>query len=712
MKSWPKFMLLALTLTLGISMLTPAVSAKDTTVVSPQSYGVDNLNNEEGNLYVAYLGGSITEGAGGTSSITYKDNAGSGHARWSSQLTKRYFAQKYPNKNVIEVNAGVGGTTSDLGLFRMQKDIIDKCGSEGPDVVFVEFAVNDTYTCVTNPVESQKRMEGIVRQLAALPKQPVIIFVYTASYREETSPIDGMTGFDPCLESAEVHKQVADYYGLGSINLCEYVAGGEDIEGNEIVWHPKEGTNVGDSDRWQTEGTWTGDGTHPNDTGYTGYTDYMMKLFDENADDYFKKLTWQSNPMSGYEFGKPTTISHRSDRATYTGTWTLDTSTLTGRFGDGARKTTEANATVSLQFSGRSIGIYAARGQYGASASYVIDQGSSNPVTGTISNYYNTGWMGVSTMLRFDLAPGDHTIKITTNAPAAGATDRNQFIFGYFFVDEEQPDPIVSEVTLDKDGTVGINEKIQGSYTYINKAKEEGATTYQWLVSDTKEGTYQPISGETRNNYTPDASMIGKYIKFRVIPKDILGTSGAAKDSLPVLVTRPYAGEAFTASNVLYYQGDNLITNIIDGEITTKASVTNNITGSTLKVSMLTAEYIVDEQGNKTLVQTKVSTKDIAGGSTADFANTLTATAGEDRLIQTMIVANDNLEPLADVASLQGGGSTEKVIYIGTETDEDDTPISVFQINRFSDVNYIGTETDEDENTISVYQIDRFSDSE
>ena len=52
------------------------------------------------------------------------------------------------------------------------------------------------------------------------------------------------------------------------------------------------------------------------------------------------------------------------------------------------------------------------------------------------------------------------------------------------------------------------------------------------------------------------------------------------------------------------------------------------------------------------------------------------------------------------------------MIYIGTETDEDDTPISVFQINRFSDVNYIGTETDEDENTISVYQIDRFSDSE
>lgn len=671
MKLRNKIVLLALSLTMGVAMLSPAVAAKDTTAVSPKSYGADNLNNEKGNLYVAYLGGSITEGAGGSGNFTYADGAGKGHARWSSQLTKRYFAKKYPNKKVIEVNAGVGGTTSDLGLFRMQKDVLDKCGTEGPDVVFVEFAVNDMYTCISNPVESQKRMEGIVRQLAALPKQPVIIFVYTASYRAETSPINGMTGFAPYLQSAQVHKEVADYYNIGSINLCEYIAGGKDLEGNDIVW-----------DKTQT-GTWTGDGTHPNDKGYTGYTDYIMNLFEKAPKDYFKKLTWQSVPMSGYEFGKPTTLSHKSDKINYTGTWTLDTSTLAYRFGDGTRKTTEANATISFQFSGRAIGIYAARGGNGAKASYVIDQGSANPISGTISNYYPGGWMGVSTMLRFDLTPGDHTMKITTLAPAAGEEERNQFIFGYFFVDEEQPDPIVTDVALDQTDSVQINQKIQGSYTYLNKAKEEGATTYQWLVSDTKNGTYTPIAGATKTNYTPGADMIGKYVKFRVLPKDVLGTSGIAKDSAPVQIARPAAKDVFSATNALYYEGSKPIAGVISGETTAKASVTNKLTGSSLKVSMLTAEYTVDEAGNKTLVQKKISTKEIAGGATEEFSNTLTTTEGEDRLVQTMILANDNLEPLSAVAQIKGG-IVDKVIYVGTENEED-AIVSVYQINRFED---------------------------
>lgn len=672
MKLLHKFILLTLTLSMGITMLTPIALAKDTTVVSPKSYGIDNLNNEAGNLYVAYLGGSITEGSGGSGNITYKDNAGSGHARWSSQLTKRYFQQKYPNKKVIEVNAGVGGTPSDLGLFRMQKDVVAPCGTEGPDVVFVEFAVNDAYTCVATPVEAQKRMEGIVRQLAQLPKQPVIIFVYTAAYRVENSPIGGMTGFDPYLQSAQVHKQVADYYNIGSINLCEYIAGGKDLQGNTIIW-----------DKEKT-GTWTGDGTHPNDTGYTGYTDYIMKLFQENSKEYFKKLTWKSTPMSGYEFGKPSTVSHKSSDVKYTGTWTQDTSLLSSRFGDGTRKTTETGATVSFSFSGRSIGLYAARGRNGSTASYIIDKGSSNPVSGTINNYYDSGYMGVNTLLRFDLAPGNHTITITTNAPVSA--DRNEFIFGYFFVDEEQPDPIVSEVTIDKTETVGINEKIQGSYTYLNQAKEEGATTYQWLVSDTKNGTYTPISGQTRNNYTPGASMIGKYIKFRVIPKDILGTSGKAVDSVPVQVSRPSTQECFSATKALYYTtGNQLVTNVITGDVTAKTSVTNKLAGSTLKVSVLTAEYTVDEQGNKTMVQSKVSTKEITGGATVEFANTLTTTAGDDRLVQTMIVANDTLEPITDVAQLVGG-TADKVTYIGTETDDtENVVVSIYQINRFED---------------------------
>ena len=242
-------------------------------------------------------------------------------------------------------------------------------------------------------------------------------------------------------------------------------------------------------------------------------------------------------------------------------------------------------------------------------------------------------------------------------------------------------DPSVSDVALDQTGSVQVNKIIQGSYTYSDQSEEEGDTTYQWLVSDTQNGTYTPISGETETSYTPGGNMIGKYIKFRVLPKDILGTSGEAKDSVPVQIVRPGAKESFSATNILYYQGDHLITGVISGETKAKASVTNKLTGSKLKVSMLTAEFTVDEKDKKILVQKKISTREIGGGETVELSNTLTTTGGDHRLVQTVIIANDNLEPLAAAAQLRGGAANQ-IIYIGTENEEY-AVVSVFQINRF-----------------------------
>lgn len=81
---------LSLILIICFSLIAFPVLAKDTTTVSPKCYGVDSLNNDSGKLYIAFLGGSITAGSGG-GTVEYKDNAGSGFSRWSTQITKRYF---------------------------------------------------------------------------------------------------------------------------------------------------------------------------------------------------------------------------------------------------------------------------------------------------------------------------------------------------------------------------------------------------------------------------------------------------------------------------------------------------------------------------------------------------------------------------------------------------------------------------------------------
>ena len=54
-------------ITATIVLLTIIVSCfTATNVFAGQSYGVDNLNSNKGDLYIGFLGGSITQGSGAT----------------------------------------------------------------------------------------------------------------------------------------------------------------------------------------------------------------------------------------------------------------------------------------------------------------------------------------------------------------------------------------------------------------------------------------------------------------------------------------------------------------------------------------------------------------------------------------------------------------------------------------------------------------------
>ncbi len=84
---------------------------------------------------VAYIGGSITQGAGA------KPIATNSYAYQSYEAFKNRFG-KGDGSNVHFVKAGVGGTPSELGLTRYEDDVL-RGGSVVPDIVVIEFAVND-----------------------------------------------------------------------------------------------------------------------------------------------------------------------------------------------------------------------------------------------------------------------------------------------------------------------------------------------------------------------------------------------------------------------------------------------------------------------------------------------------------------------------------------------------------------------------------------
>ena len=68
----------------------------------------DKARTPGADIKIAYLGGSITAQPG-----------------WRPK-TLAYFQKIYPNAKFSEINAAIGGTGSDLGVFRLKQDVLDK----------------------------------------------------------------------------------------------------------------------------------------------------------------------------------------------------------------------------------------------------------------------------------------------------------------------------------------------------------------------------------------------------------------------------------------------------------------------------------------------------------------------------------------------------------------------------------------------------------
>ena len=147
-----------------------------------------------GEVRIAYFGGSITAAAG-----------------WRVK-TLAWFRSRYPAAKISEIHAAIGGTGSDLGVYRLGHDVL----RHKPDLVFVEFAVNDAAAA---PEWIQRCMEGIVRQTWQADPTTDLCYVYTL-----TGDMLKDLQAGSCPRSASAMEALADHYGIPSINLGVEVA--------------------------------------------------------------------------------------------------------------------------------------------------------------------------------------------------------------------------------------------------------------------------------------------------------------------------------------------------------------------------------------------------------------------------------------------------------------------------------------------------------
>lgn len=105
-------------------------------------------------LTLAYLGGSITEGK-----------------NYSTPFSN-YVKQNFAKGSFKEVNAGLSGTSSVVGLVRSEKDIV----SQNPDIIVIEFSVND------HEGEMYKKcFESLIKKFLSLPNEPAVVVLITRS---------------------------------------------------------------------------------------------------------------------------------------------------------------------------------------------------------------------------------------------------------------------------------------------------------------------------------------------------------------------------------------------------------------------------------------------------------------------------------------------------------------------------------------------------
>ena len=126
---------------------------------------IEKARNGE-DVTIAYIGGSITQGAGA------KPIAANSYAYRSYEAFKRRFG-KDGGANIRFVKAGVGGTPSELGLTRYEDDLL-RGGTVCPDILIVEFAVNDAGD-ETNGV----CYESLVLKAMKGPGNPAVILLFS-----------------------------------------------------------------------------------------------------------------------------------------------------------------------------------------------------------------------------------------------------------------------------------------------------------------------------------------------------------------------------------------------------------------------------------------------------------------------------------------------------------------------------------------------------
>ncbi|WP_294182015.1 SGNH/GDSL hydrolase family protein [uncultured Clostridium sp.] len=326
---------------------------------------------------VVFFGGSITEGAGAS---TYKNSY--------TYMVGEYLKHLYGDRKVNIVNSGISGTGSAFGLFRLKRDVIDK----KPDLVFVEFAVNDR---IVDSYYASMTFEGVLNQLSRLKHKPAVIVLITPT---------GVA--DAC---ASVHKRISYYYGVPVIDIQDYVF--RHVGMDEYTWQ-----NI------------SIDNLHPNDRGHGIYAKCIINSIEKDLDAIINvKPISRVKTTTDYKFKNPNIVSY--EKAEFYGHWKeeqinmpqMKMAAISDIVGD----------FIEFKFTGRCIAMSTILSDENGSAEINIDG------TNYFLDLYSNSKPNFSIVINiFNLPDTSHDMILKVSGKKNGMSKGNRIIIGGFLTDE------------------------------------------------------------------------------------------------------------------------------------------------------------------------------------------------------------------------------------------------------------------------------------
>lgn len=151
-------------------------------------------------ITIGTIGGSITQGtAASTTDERYANRA------------LQWWAKTFPKAQLDFVNAGIGATDSYIGVHRVDADLLSK----KPDVVIVEFSVNDTDAAL-----NLQTYDSLVRKTLQAENHPAVILLFTT--QEDGTSLQ------------DTHMQIGSAYNLPMISYKNAVL--PEIEAGKFTW--------------------------------------------------------------------------------------------------------------------------------------------------------------------------------------------------------------------------------------------------------------------------------------------------------------------------------------------------------------------------------------------------------------------------------------------------------------------------------------------